>query len=231
MGLRWFVRPRATGLSLTGGELVGSVRRLRHGFLNDLQVIRGWLQLGRTAPALEQLDRVLERLRGEMGWSALGDDDLEAALLLSMTEAEGAGVELRVDVVGTSPERGESPGASFPVALWAILRTVIRLVASGDDPRRGAVEVSVSRAPGCAEARVVVPGGSSRFDPEGLEEEALRSRGFLLADTGDSRPGPRGAVGVEWRPAAATWRVAEGKPADVEILLVSAEPPAEGLTA
>jgi len=166
-----------------------------------------------------------------MGWSELGDDDLEAALLLSLTEAEGAGVELTVDVAGTSSHPGGSPGASFPVALWAILRTVIRRVASDDDPRRGAVEVSVSRAPGCAEARVVVPGGGPSFDPEGLEEEALRSRGFLLADIGDSPPGPGGAVGVEWRPAAATWRVSEGRPSDVEILLVSAEPPAEGLTA
>jgi hypothetical protein len=81
-------------LALSGFEFARAVHWLRHGFLNDLQVLSGWLQLDRPKLAAEYLERAQSRLR-ESSWAALRDPDLEAVLFLAKMEAESAGLSFR----------------------------------------------------------------------------------------------------------------------------------------
>ena len=96
----WYVAPAPPLLEISGAALVDLVRRLRHAFLNDLQVFAGWLQLGRPTSAVEYVGRVQSRLSQDSRLSLAGDADLEAALLLVGVEAEKRGVPLSFSVAG-----------------------------------------------------------------------------------------------------------------------------------
>jgi len=107
----WYVAPAPPPLEISGAALVDLVRRMRHAFLNDLQVFAGWLQLGRPTSAVEYVGRVQSRLSQDSRLCLAGDADLEAALLLVGVEAEKRGVPLSFSVAGVpSPTYISSEG-------------------------------------------------------------------------------------------------------------------------
>lgn len=80
------------------------LQRQRHSFLNHLQVISGWLQLGQPDRARTYLDRLAERLAGD--GQAVRSLSAEYGLLIAdlNLEAEAHGVLVEWQVCGTAPE-------------------------------------------------------------------------------------------------------------------------------
>jgi hypothetical protein len=114
--MEWYVAPASPRLEIPGTALVDLVRRMRHAFLNDLQVFAGWLQLGRPTSAVEYLGRVQSRLSEDSRLSLAGDADLEAALLLVGVEAEKRGVPLSFSVAGVPSHTYSSSAAQSDAA-------------------------------------------------------------------------------------------------------------------
>ena len=77
------------------------LRNQRHSFLNHLQVISGWLQLGKSDRAVQYIARAVARLEAE-GQALQRLDSPEVALFLIETglEAEPYGVAVRWRVSG-----------------------------------------------------------------------------------------------------------------------------------
>lgn len=221
--MKWFVWPEERELALSGLEFARAIHWIRHGFLNDLQVLSGWLQLGRPKAAAEYLERVQSRL-GE--WAVLGDPDLEAVLLLVKAEAEGVGLVFRTEVTGLGG-RDRVSTASFVVASLAMLRAVIRMVttsaaATRRDAHPDRLEATLGLTDGRLELGVRLPelDGFRAADWARLEDEPLKTAGFVPCEAG-------GIVGIEWRPGAARpvrselARVAEGAPPYHSLVLVA----------
>ncbi len=221
--MKWFVWPEERELALSGLEFAWAIHWIRHGFLNDLQVLSGWLQLGRPKAAAEYLERVQSRL-GE--WAVLGDPDLEAILFLVKAEAEGAGLVFRAEVTDLGG-RDRVSTASFVVASLAVLRAVIRMVATSAaatrrDARPDRLEATLGLTDGRLELGVRLPelDGFRAGEWARLEDEPLKTAGFVPCVAG-------GVVGIEWRPAAARpvrsepARVAEGATPYHSLVLVA----------
>jgi hypothetical protein len=96
--MRWFNRiasDRCQPRPLVSAEdLVRVVRGLRHAFANDLQVLRGWFELGRTEKASVHLDLVTSRVEAGSALGRLDLPDLEAALLVAKERAASEGVHV-----------------------------------------------------------------------------------------------------------------------------------------
>lgn len=82
-------------------QALGLLRGQRHSFLNHLQVISGWLQLGKSDRAAQYITRAVAHLEAE-GQALQRIDSPEVALFLIETglEAEPYGVVLRWRVSG-----------------------------------------------------------------------------------------------------------------------------------
>lgn len=81
-------------------ELVLILRNRRHGFMNDLQVISGWLQLHKPERAQEYLDQVVTRLEAEGTILRLGSPSVVLAVLSGTALAETYGVKLECNLQG-----------------------------------------------------------------------------------------------------------------------------------
>jgi len=96
------------------------LREQRHSFLNHLQVISGWLQLGRAERAAQYLNEVSARVAGESEVLRRAPVSLGLLLIEAGLEAETYGVTLRWQI--------DSPAEA--VALEPIL-AAIRSVGDG----------------------------------------------------------------------------------------------------
>lgn len=84
----------------TGAEALHLLRRQRHSFLNHLQVISGWLQLGRTDRAQQYLETVAARMTGESDVMRQTPVALSLLVLELGLEAETHGVQLNWQLGG-----------------------------------------------------------------------------------------------------------------------------------
>lgn len=79
---------------ITGAEALHLLRRQRHSFLNHLQVISGWLQLGRSERAQQYLETVAARMTGESDVLRQAPAAMSLLVLELGLEAETHGVQL-----------------------------------------------------------------------------------------------------------------------------------------
>jgi len=210
--LRWFHRSGPDGLRFSPDDLVAVVRSHRHTVLNDLQVLAGWLQLGRIDTALEYLEKVKSRLELDSGLGRLGCPELEAALHLVKSRAEGVGLTFTALVTAPSEPaylaaaaatREEDVGAGWRLAVRqlapavrALLEHIVARV-SGEGLDRLEVHVGLSGdAPeGRPEVRVCLPSGAGDWVGSRFEDEVLVKLGFDECPRGEER-----GIGVERRP-------------------------------
>jgi len=218
--MKWFECGQPETLVRPGAEdLTTVVRSLRHTFLNDLQVIAGWLQIGRSGAALEYLQRVKSRLDVDTRLGRLGSRELEAVILTA--KAWAAELGLRLDLVISGPPEASrnlaaaaaaaaSDGAGsdwrraagpLAGALRAILKPAIRCAAEDGAER---IEVVVDALAGPhdgvrLELKIGFPAESAGRLGDDFEAAALRWAGFRECRP-DVRPETATGVGVERRP-------------------------------
>ncbi|HYF76177.1 MAG TPA: Spo0B domain-containing protein [Symbiobacteriaceae bacterium] len=112
---------------ITDAEALHLLRRQRHSFLNHLQVISGWLQLGRSERAQQYLETVAARMTGESDVLRQAPADLSLLVLELGLEAETHGVQLEWQLgVGGGPVR-----AVNDEQLVDLRRRVLGLLSAG----------------------------------------------------------------------------------------------------
>ncbi|MEW6309057.1 MAG: Spo0B domain-containing protein [Bacillota bacterium] len=84
-------------------QIIALNRKQRHDFLNDLQVITGWLQMGKVARAEEYLEYVREKLARESRIMRVKDPGLALLLLDKHSQAESHGVILDFHIPSELP--------------------------------------------------------------------------------------------------------------------------------
>lgn len=106
------------------------LQRQRHSFLNHLQVISGWLQLGQPERARTYLDRLAERLTGD--GQAVRSLPPEYGLLVAdlNLEAETHGVLVQWQVCGIAQEHPD------PAPLRAKVVAALEAASLQPEPRR-----------------------------------------------------------------------------------------------
>jgi len=107
------------GVVLSAEGLIDITRHDRHALLNDLQIIGGWLQLGKTEAAVEYIARLQTRLARDPAWSFVDSPDLEAALLVARLEALGRGLEFSIRVKGPHPASATAVAAALDRGDWS----------------------------------------------------------------------------------------------------------------
>jgi hypothetical protein len=109
----------ALAVYVFGRRAARAVRAQRHRLANRLQVVDGWLQLGRPDQALHPLGEVLAELAGQGRWLGPLPWWCEWAAFQLETEAERAGIALQFAY-------GDLPTTTATVrtlwVLWAVLR-------------------------------------------------------------------------------------------------------------
>lgn len=112
-------------------QALAALRNQRHGFLNHLQVIAGWIQLGKSERALQYLERVAARIEAQ-GQALRSIEEPAVALLLLEMEllAEPAGVELAWQVTEPVSPQALSDGRA------AIAAAIDRAAALPDGQRK-----------------------------------------------------------------------------------------------
>ncbi|HCJ09869.1 MAG TPA: hypothetical protein DHW14_01720 [Clostridiales bacterium] len=224
--MRWFDRRacdrRRPRPLVSAGDLVGVVRGLRHRFANDLQVLRGWLELGRAEKASAHLDLVTSRIEAESALGHLDLPDLEAVLLVAKERAASEGVRMSlgtavyVDPVYAAAaaaaedrfsgkwcaeDGGEKTAGTGPVGppgtgaedLAAAVSAVLGVV-TREAAAKGVSEVRVEvGAPGGGHPEVVVRLPARAVPPPEAVEAALASAGFSLC-----RQPREGSVGIAY---------------------------------
>ena len=232
--MKWYTCGHALRLEVSGADLATAVRGARHAFLNDFQILGGWLQLGRLGTAVEYLDRVRSRITRESALAALSHPDLEAALILSRVRAEAEGLSFVATVLGApAPEYqvaatrdcrgvGERLPRAFPMAVLVILSGLVSRAA-----RAGFTEVEVVVAPNEGRLEIALRLPAAARDLVGMEDEVLNSGGFTPA--GSER---MGVVGLVWRGARPAHvplpSVAEAGAAGLELVIVPGKEPGGG---
>lgn len=83
---------------MSGDDWRTLLRGQRHAFLNHLQVISGWLQMGQADRARQYLQAVARRLEAGGALARAEPADLALALLLAAQVAESHAVELAWDL-------------------------------------------------------------------------------------------------------------------------------------
>jgi two-component system, LytTR family, sensor histidine kinase AgrC len=116
-------------------------RRQRHSFLNHLQVISGWLQLGRQDRARQYLETVAERMTAESQALKQVPSPLGLVMLELGLDSETHGVDLQW-LTGNTVE-------GWPEAVLEDLRkAVLDAVRTGSLEQRDGRRLVVSLTPG-----------------------------------------------------------------------------------
>lgn len=120
-------------------QALAALRSQRHGFLNHLQVIAGWLQLGKSERALQYLQRVAARMEAQ-GQALRSLDDPATELLLLEMEllAEPAGVALVWQIAGPAAPESLAEGRA------AIAAAIDRAAGQPDGQRN--VQITLDRS-------------------------------------------------------------------------------------
>lgn len=99
-------------------DAIAMVRQQRHDFINHLQVVQGYVQLGRPQDAVDYILRVSSRLQEEGAAAQLPWADLTWVLLQQTCLARDAGVGLRIATRNVAA----LPPGYFPAAARLVTR-------------------------------------------------------------------------------------------------------------
>lgn len=108
-------------------------RNLRHNFINDLQVISGWLQLRNLQRAEEYIIRVREKMARESELLGIKVAELAAILVNKNTWAEANGVEVNYNF-GTDLAHHDRSFCEFPALFGQVYDDLLRAAFRGQPP-------------------------------------------------------------------------------------------------
>lgn len=162
-------------------EALGLVRLLRHNFLNHLQVISGWLQLGQAERASAYLNQVAARLAGESQGARDLNPSLALALLAAAAQAETHGVTLQWHL---PPALAIEDPAKVTALRETLLAAVNGLGPSGDQHPHLQVEVSAGTGGITVAISAAVPILAPM--PDGLADCIASARGVLAGTAAGS---------------------------------------------
>ncbi len=91
-------------------ELINVLRTHRHDYLNDLQVIMGYLQLGKSDDALDYIKKTTDSLRADSSISNLAFPEISALLFKKRNIAELKGINFKVGIGTDLKEMGVPVG-------------------------------------------------------------------------------------------------------------------------
>lgn len=123
-----------------GQNLLTVIRNQRHGFINHLQVISGWLQLGKPEHVLEYIDSIRRKREQEGQILRVKNLEMQGLLLGKSSLAEAAELDMRWEVEGGLVE----PPALLVEALGAVLEALISALAREGGPQELAVRLTES---------------------------------------------------------------------------------------
>jgi len=147
--------------------MISSLREQRHQVMNDLQVISGWIQLGKDDRALEYIGEVRDRMNYQSALIDLQVDDLHLLLLRFSIEAQTRGIPVKYfvqrgsGVTDAALGRDETPGQGKAIGAKAYGRLRQALTSVLSSIEGSLEEVAVAHA-GRGEARGAgsSPGGA-----------------------------------------------------------------------
>ncbi len=105
-------------------QAVSLLRNRRHAYLNHLQVISGWLQLGNLDRAIASLEQALEGMERENRFIRAADPSLVALILAKEEKARSRGLELEA-AIDAGLTAAEEIAAAVQPDLGDILDRVI----------------------------------------------------------------------------------------------------------
>lgn len=103
--------------------ICNTLRRANHTFMNDLQVVAGWLQMGDIQRALDYIDETKERVMRESAtMNRLGPDHYGLFLAIRM-KAESVGITLAMRDAGPDWPAGRPVTEQLAQALWEAVQS------------------------------------------------------------------------------------------------------------
>lgn len=136
-----------------GDDLVKVIRNQRHGFMNHLQVISGWLQLKKAEHVFEYIDRIRRKREQESQILRVKSVEVLGLLLAKSSLAEANELDIRWEVSGTLAQ----PPGLWTEALGVALEGLITVLARrGGEPQ---LLVQLGETEAEVQARLVVDAG------------------------------------------------------------------------
>jgi len=160
-------------------DVLQGLRAYRHAVMNHMQVISGWLQLGRADRAREYIERVRIAADSHQQLSAIDDPLVASRLLKWSVEAENTGVLLRFDV-----ERKAGAFLRRPEASLELLDEMIgaAVEAAGQSPAEAReLRLTVSVGDGSYSFNLEVPADVPREALEAAERTHAGRHGRFLS--------------------------------------------------
>lgn len=157
-----------------GHDLVSVIRNQRHGFMNHLQVISGWLQLKKPDHVLEYIEGIRRKREQESQILRIKSLEVLGLLLAKSSLAEANELDVLWEVDGPLAD----PPPLWTEALGTVLEVLIAALARAEEPRHLVVHLvqdgSLYRAELTAGSRQFT--SSSGAELAGLTDLAARVR-------------------------------------------------------
>lgn len=120
-----------------GHDLVNVIRNQRHGFMNHLQVISGWLQLKKPDHVLEYIEGIRRKREQESQILRIKSLEVLGLLLAKSSLAEANELDVRWEVEGPLAD----PPHLWAEALGRVLEVLIAALARAEEPRHLVVQL------------------------------------------------------------------------------------------
>ncbi|MGE5485327.1 MAG: Spo0B domain-containing protein [Ignavibacteriales bacterium] len=161
---------------VVGGDweaLCDALRRENHAFMNDLQVITGWLQLGNSQRAMDYIEETKKRVRRQTYVMNNLGPKIFGLLCSVKIRAEADGVSVSIQDPGVFDREGWEAPAQIGEMLWLVVKT------AGE---QGFTQLELGPVPGPEPDRYVVrlSGGCSNTRCLRDALSALSPEGFRL---------------------------------------------------
>ncbi|MCL6451821.1 MAG: Spo0B domain-containing protein [Acetobacteraceae bacterium] len=192
-------------------EFIQLTKNQRHSFMNHLQVLSGWLQLGRPERAQAYVEKLRVEMEEQRRLYSAGGPELVAFLLARSGMAEAQGTSLRFEVAPEFDRARED----YPWLLPLTGAVIDFLVQAGPERSPGDhLLVVLEAGEGWCGLSVLSPGSSLspedlegfwRRPHEGVDPGRLRARTRALGGSWTLECGPQGGVTFRVR---LPWRAA-----------------------
>ncbi len=199
-----------TSIQLTENiEMITTLRSQRHDFLNHLQAVTGFIQLGKPEKALEYVDEVVKDICDEKGSEYTGELEFQA-LLSKMTAAAGEkGIRVEYQLMKAEDIKIPVPPTKMARIVGNLLRNAIEAV-EHLSPEQRWVQFSVVRLQNSWQMSVHNPGPSiaecnhAKIFESGFSTKATSGRGLGLSIVAKITKECGGEIYMQSRPELGT---------------------------
>ncbi len=193
-------------------EILALASSYRHGLLNHLQVVLGWMKLGQECRAEEYVALLKESLDGESRMARAAKPEVASLLLLKKGVAEILGLEVRFQVAGAvqdvawdSPATARYAGAVVEAAIRLLHRSgtgskmVISLGEEGPLWKLEVRLVGVSTGGACEAALGEASAEEGRpFDFAAVRAAMEAGGGGMACEERHGESGPETVIAFSW---------------------------------